>query len=102
MLWLALMPYLANNSSEIRDVFDHNETVSKAYKELVEGVIAELPKEAQKQGFLFCDSIYYTANRIGAPMEIEVPDRRADGDRGQRSGSRRISHGSERDREGRV
>ena len=30
------------------------------------------------------------------------PDRRADGDRGQRSGSRRISHGSERDREGRV
>ena len=53
-------------------MFDHNETVSKAYKELVEGVIAELPKEAQKQGFLFCDSIYYTANRIGAPMEIEV------------------------------
>ena len=72
VLWLALMPYLADNSSEIRDVFDHNETVSKAYKELVEGVIAELPKEAQKQGFLFCDSIYYTANRIGAPMEIEV------------------------------
>ena len=27
---------------------------------------------AEQQAFIFCDNIYYTVNRIGAPNEVEV------------------------------
>jgi len=72
VLWLALMPYLFDNSEEIKDVLSNAETISQAYKDVVEGNAQSVTKEAQKLGFLFCDSVYYTVNRIGAAKEIEV------------------------------
>ena len=72
VLWLALIPYLAEKSSEIRDITDKPEILRDAYKDVVEGTLPCLIKEAQQQAFIFCDNIYYTVNRIGSPNEVEV------------------------------
>ena len=72
VLWLALIPYLAEKSAEIRDITDKPEIMRDAYKDVVEGNLPCLVKEAQQQAFIFCDNIYYTVNRIGAPNEVEV------------------------------
>ena len=72
VLWLALIPYLAEKSAEIRDITDKPEIMRDAYKDVVEGNLPCLVKEAQQQAFIFCDNIYYTVNRVGAPNEVEV------------------------------
>lgn len=74
VLWLALMPYLENNSAELADVLKNltSSTIGEEYKKIVKGDSSVLPSSVKKYCYIFCDNVYYTVDRAGHTNEIEV------------------------------
>lgn len=74
VLWLALMPYLENNSEELKDIFKNltSSTIGEEYKKIVKGDSSVLPSSLTKYCYIFCDNVYYTVDRAGHTNEMEV------------------------------